>query len=806
MRAFHEFRVIEIAGSIAGAYTGKLFADYGATVVLVEPAQGSALRRGGESWNGVGTDFVFNNTSKHSLVCDWEQPQGRERLDGLLRGADVVIESSSPQPLTPLSLNVDADQLVRCYLSPFGQSGPRAAWRSTPFTDFASSGHMFLTGEPDREPLQGPPLQSEYAGGAQAFYGVMAALWARERTGCGQTVEVSLIESLANLHQYTTVMWTHGHHIQTRVGNSQPGPWHPNGHLPCRDGYVSICSPGRERLTRTLAVMDQLEILEDPRFKEEPDLLQHRREFDEAVAPWLESRDAQDIADALQELRIPSAPVHTLREVLDYDHLAQRDFWRTLPGDVPLQIPRGPFTLDGIDLNPGAPPELGSVAAGVLELFLTDETQPDELSPAPDIEPDPGTGPLDGVRIVDLTAGWAGPLAGRILADLGADVIRIEPPWARGPRDVSPTAAAATHFYPDDDPGEQPWNRSGIINKHNRNRRGVALRLDLPHGKAVADRILASCDILLENFTPGVMQRLGLTDEHLREINPRLVHIAMPGWGLTGPHHHYAALGPMVEAAAGQCMLMGYRDAIPYRQGMAFPDAISGIHAPGATLVALWQATAQPEAPPPFAEGAQLEATVVFNGPALLDVQITGHEPERRGNRHPHYAPQGVYPCTGNDAWLALTVTSDSEWRALCELAPLPPDFPDWDTTQRHADHDAIDEAIAAWTSAAEPGELMELLQGRGIIAAAVLDAPGMIADPHLQARGFWVDMEQPQWGRAFPFAALPVHFDRTPETYRLPGPALGEHNAEVLREAGIDDAWIAELEQIGVLASQPPE
>ena len=150
MRAFHQLRVIEIAGSIAGAYTGKLFADYGATVVLVEPPQGSALRRGGESWNGVGTDFVFNNTSKHSLVCDWEQPQGREQLDRLLRGADVVIESSSPDPLSPLSLNVDADQLVRCYLSPFGQSGPHAAWRSTPFTDFASSGHMFLTGEPDQ--------------------------------------------------------------------------------------------------------------------------------------------------------------------------------------------------------------------------------------------------------------------------------------------------------------------------------------------------------------------------------------------------------------------------------------------------------------------------------------------------------------------------------------------------------------------------------------------------------------------------------------------------------------------------------
>ncbi|MEO2161354.1 MAG: CoA transferase, partial [bacterium] len=268
--------------------------------------------------------------------------------------------------------DVDAPQLIRAYLSPFGQSGPRTAWRSTPFTDFALSGHMFLTGEPDREPLQGPPQQSEYAAGAQAFYGIMAALWARERIGHGQTVEVSLIESLANLHQYTTVMWTHGHHIQTRVGNGQPGPWHPNGHLPCQDGWISICSPGRDRLTRTLAVMDQLHLLEDPRFQEEEELLRHRGEFDAAIAPWLEARPAQEIADALQELRIPAAPVHAMQEVLDYEHLRVRDFWRLLKGDSDgsggtLRLPRGPFTVDGFDLHPEPAPVLNSASSEVLD-------------------------------------------------------------------------------------------------------------------------------------------------------------------------------------------------------------------------------------------------------------------------------------------------------------------------------------------------------------------------------------------------------------------------------------------------------
>jgi benzylsuccinate CoA-transferase BbsF subunit len=238
---------------------------------------------------------------------------------------------------------------------------------------------------------------------------------------------------------------------------------------------------------------------------------------------------------------------------------------------------------------------------------------------------------------------------------------------------------------------------------------------------------------------------------------------------------------------------------------MAFPDAISGIHAPGAALIGLWQATARPDVAPPFVEGAQLEATIVFDGPALLDTQLTGREPERLGNRHPQHAPQGVYPCSGEDRWLALTVTSDAEWRALCQIAALPAEARDWNDAERRAQHDTIDEALATWTSKHDQIVLMEALQGRGVIAAAVLDSPGMISDPHLRARDFWIESEHAEWGRAFPFAALPVHFDATPATYRRPGPALGEHNAEILLEVGFDAASIADLEAAGVLVSEPP-
>ena len=200
MKPFEELRIIEIAGSQAGAFAAKMFADYGADVVKVEPPGGDPLRQNGEPLSGMGSEFAFLNTSKRSLSLDMETPTGLMELNELLVAADAVIESSAPDPLHPVSVAMGTDQLVRVYVSPFGLDGPYAAYRSNVFTDDAISGHMALSGEPDREPLKRAGLHTHLQAGMHAFIGCMSALFARECIGRGQTVEVSHMEGMAALH------------------------------------------------------------------------------------------------------------------------------------------------------------------------------------------------------------------------------------------------------------------------------------------------------------------------------------------------------------------------------------------------------------------------------------------------------------------------------------------------------------------------------------------------------------------------------------------------------------------------------
>jgi benzylsuccinate CoA-transferase BbsE subunit len=214
VKAFDDLRVVELTGSVAGAWAGKLFADHGAQVLLLEPPGGEPARSAGEPARsvdehgcGTGTLFAWLNTSKRSRVVDLSAQAGRGELERLLAGADVVVESSAPDPLRPRTLELDLPQLVKTYVSPFGLSGPYARFRSNEFTDDAIGGHLYLNGEPDREPITRPGQHSAYQAGTWAFIGAMAALWAREEIGRGQVVEVSHLEGLASMHQHTSVMW-----------------------------------------------------------------------------------------------------------------------------------------------------------------------------------------------------------------------------------------------------------------------------------------------------------------------------------------------------------------------------------------------------------------------------------------------------------------------------------------------------------------------------------------------------------------------------------------------------------------------
>ena len=365
MKLFSELVVVELAGSAAGAWAGKLFADYGARVIKVEPICGDPQRALGESWGDTGTHFTYLNTGKQSVALDTEAAPGRALLEKLLGSADVSIESASPGPLEPVTLSMGLPLLVKVYATPFGLTGPYAGYRSTPFTDYAAGGHMYLSGEPDREPLQGAGRQAEYAAGTHAFIGAMAAIAAREATGRGQTVDVSHMETMASLHQWTSVRYSHGGVVQRRVGNRYDST-HPITIYPCKDGYVAVSAAAELQAERLMAVAGLSHLLKDKRFASGVARLHNWEAFDAELLPWLMAHTCEDIVTLCQEARVPVAGSPSMLELLRDRHLAVRDFWATVEGGDALVIPGPPFRFSGHAWTSGRAPAKGESTGSVL--------------------------------------------------------------------------------------------------------------------------------------------------------------------------------------------------------------------------------------------------------------------------------------------------------------------------------------------------------------------------------------------------------------------------------------------------------
>ena len=849
-------RVIEVAGSPAGAYAGRLLAACGAEVLRLEPPGGDPWREVGERWRGVGAEYAYLNVGKRAGRLRQSADGGRGQMLELIErdGVDIVIESAVPGPLEPLIDEADAPQAVLLRISPFGLgSAAREVWeagppRSNGFTDDAWSGHLYLNGAPDRGPIARPGLHSSCQAGAHAVIGGLAALLARPAIRRGQVVDVSHVEALAALHQYTTVMWTQAGYILRRVGNSQGGPWHPVGVHRCKDGYVALSMPSREMLQPFLDAAGLSHVLEDPRFAEDADRAEHRAEFDRAIDPWMMAHTAAEIIELGERVRVPIGPVLDALEVLDDPHFRARGFFVPIDGDRGPLVPRGPFLLDGASVAPaidqsvagttpslddgagwpgrsaargtaagthGAPAGTRGAAAETHEAPAgADGAAASRVAGRPAWKkgggpPGPSAlldGPLQGVRVLDLTRVWAGPLATRILGDLGADVIKVEAAWARGPATRSARIARLTHLFPENDAGDCPYNRSAAFNKLNRSKRSVTLELGEPEGRRIFKALVERADVVCDNFSPRVMPKLGLDPERLHDINPSVVAVSMPGFGNSGPYRDRLAYGPLIESTMGLTSALGYRDGGPHRSGIAWPDPMTALHTAVGTLAMLYGRSQSPEGRGGTVETPMVEAMATMFGDHILAAQLRGAPEPRRGNRHPRRTPQGCYPCRGEDRWIAISVEDDDEWRALCAAAALPDVFVSMSLAERQADEDRIDGLIEAWTRGRDRAELVTGLQRAGVTAAPVADARDMAEDPFLEARGFWAEVDHREVGRRR-YPGLPIHLSATPATYRRGAPCLGEHNREVLIEVlGFPAARVDELERAGLLSDRPPE
>ncbi len=400
--------------------------------------------------------------------------------------------------------------------------------------------------------------------------------------------------------------------------------------------------------------------------------------------------------------------------------------------------------------------------------------------------------PLEGIRIIDLSMGWAGPLATRNLADMGAQVIKVEScerfDWWR--------SWEATQAWIADNGAEKSPQYLYV----NRNKQDITLDLENPRGRELLLQLVATADVLVENYSGGVLPKLKLDYSNLIEANPGLVMVSMPAFGSTGPWSQFRAYGSTVEHSSGLPHLVGDPEQAPTMQHVAFGDAVGGLNGTAAILTALWHKQRSGEGQ--FVDLSQVECLFPLAAPGILHQSVYGQSPRRSGNKHPDHAPHGVYPCEGDDAWVVIQVTDEIQWQRLQDLIPALAPFGDVD--ERLDKREALDECVRAWTQQRPAAAVMQLLQGVGVTAAKLNNAQAILDEPHLQDRGYLQWLEREYVG-VQPHPSPPFRVTADPIPITSPAPTLGQHNHDILGELlGLGAAELEELEQQGVIGTKP--
>jgi benzylsuccinate CoA-transferase BbsF subunit len=401
-------------------------------------------------------------------------------------------------------------------------------------------------------------------------------------------------------------------------------------------------------------------------------------------------------------------------------------------------------------------------------------------------------GALSGIRVVEFAVFAAGPVVGKYMANYGAEVIRVE-------SHANPDGFR-THYPPF--AGNRPGlDRSGCFAVFNDGKLGVTLNLKTPEGVDLAKRLVARADVVVENFTPGTIDRLGLGYEALRAVRPDLVMLSSCNMGRTGPYARHPGFGSMLSSLGGFTNLTGYTDDFPLLNYGPYIDFIGAGYGLIAVMAALdhRRRTGQGQ----HIDLSQYENGLQFVASTLLDYTANGHVATRCGNRAEHAAPHGAFPCRGEDAWCTISVTSDAEWEALRRALGDPP----WAAEPRFATllgrkahEDELEARLAEWTRERTPREVMETLQAAGVAAAVVNTMADLYADPQLAHRGYWRELDHPALG-PFHYESSGFTFSDTPAEFERPSPCLGEHNRYVFCELlGLSEAEYQELQERKVI------
>jgi crotonobetainyl-CoA:carnitine CoA-transferase CaiB-like acyl-CoA transferase len=803
--ALDDIVVLELSTGIAGPYAGKLFADAGARVIKVEPPGGDELRRRAPPGVDLGAAdsalFQHLNAGKESVVG---APGDRE-VERLAGRADLVIESFAPQHPVMASWRDLRPALVVLSITPFGRTGP---WRDRPSTGFtlqAESGSIASRGHPGQTPFQAGGRLAEWAAGVCGAAGALAAVLHSRAGGGGEDVDCAL---LAVDHMITNA--------NVCLRDSFLG--HPASEHPARiidvpsiertrDGYVGFNTNTRQQLAAFLAMVGLPDLLErEPRWASADYRLRHASAFNALIRPWIRARSTAEVLALAAQKRIPVAPVNSGATLPEQEQFRSRGVIAAMPGGAFVH-PLPPYRIDGVrpPVTRPAPP-LGSGASPLPPRPAT-STPSTSTASASDFTPSTtttartptsasaGALPLAGLRVLDATSMWAGPVVGQLFAALGADVIHLESVQRL---DLSRLKVDNAATVPD------WWERGHTWFMVNFNKRDLTLDLSRPEGRELLERLLPSCDVLVENYAPRVFEKFGLTPDRVRALNPELIYARMPAFGLDGPWRDLIGFAQTMEQMSGLAWLTGPADAEAPVVPRGPCDPLAGYQTMFALLVALVRRGRGLGGC--LLEAAMAESAVNAAAESIVDYSAYGVLTAWTGNRSPDAAPQGLYQC-GREQWIAISVERDQHWDGLKRVLgdPAWAQAAELSTAAgRHAASDEIDRRLAHWADGRRVDQAVAELIDAGVPAAALTDPRRADDHPQLTSWGYFEPVEHAILG-PHRVPTIPFRYGRVERWVRTPAPRLGQHNVEILREyLHLGDADIERLRADGVIGTEP--
>ena len=792
-------QVVEIGGGAAGAYCGRLLVDAGAQVINI--ALSEAHRRAGIVRADLPTEHAYAaylSAGKQLLPAS----TGAQALAALCQAADLVLVGEA----SGFDVLLAAPRVASIALSWFGALGQRRHWQGSDLIVQALTGMPQMAGPAAGPPLAGGDRQATTLGGVTAYIAACAALLAKPATrdGAPRRLDVSILEAnlvLAEMHMY---FFERDGLPMRRWGLNRFAPNSPVGIYPCRDGFVGITVSTPDQWRALCQALDLQAQAADPQLATRELRFARLDEVEQVLCAALASRSADDWAAVGRQYRVPIVPVPDAPGILSHPVFGVRQSLAGLVvGGVSLQVPRTPFGLSITPINTTL--FAAKTLAGQIDpvdppaVDLWDGALSADSQANPQTAPSAGQAapPLQGLTLVDFSMGWAGPLASRLLADLGAEVIKIEagryPDWWRG-MNWTPEFIATRQY-----------EHATIFCGLNRGKRGVSLDLTTPTGRDLALALVAGADAVVENQAAGVMDKFGLGYAQLAQARPGLVMVSMSAFGTGNDWSDTRAYGSTLEQGSGLPSFTGLPGTAPTMTHLAHGDPVGGLYGCAALLTALVHRRRTGVGQ--YVNLSMVEAMLQFTTPALLTHQISPEVPLRQGNHRPALAPHGIYPSAGVDQWVALAVQDGPAFAALAALLGRA----DWAADaammslagrQQHAAQ--IEAALSAWTVQHSPEHAAQVLQAAGILAAPLLHAEHLPQDAHLIESGFFIDLDRAVSGPQRQ-GGLAIRQDGLRLGARSPAPLLGEHSQAVLQaHASVGPDQFAALVQAGVVSFSP--